>query len=36
MRESKLRAILDCKDATQETIMSATFSGSANGAKETA
>lgn len=36
MREGKVRTVLDRKDATQETIMSAAFSGSANGVKETA
>jgi len=36
MREGKVCTILDRKDATQETIMSAAFSGSANDVKETA
>jgi ABC-type sugar transport system ATPase subunit len=36
MREGKVRTILDRKDATQETIMNAAFSGSANDVKETA
>jgi ABC-type sugar transport system ATPase subunit len=36
MREGKVRTILDRKDATQETIMNAAFSGLANDIKETA
>jgi len=36
MREGKVCTILDRKDATQETIMNAAFSGSANDVKETA
>ena len=36
MREGKVRTILNRKDATQETIMNAAFSGSANDVKETA
>jgi ABC-type sugar transport system ATPase subunit len=35
MREGKVCTILDRKDATQETIMNAAFSGSANDVKET-
>jgi ABC-type sugar transport system ATPase subunit len=36
MREGKVRTVLDRKDATQETIMNAAFSSSANGVKGTA